>query len=269
MTSTVQPWLSTIPLMQQSVLLSAIRGCDGVTKEHGTKPLMRWLRRCILVSAFDKVALNDPLLPGGGQFTGPLKKDVPLVILENPDLRKKLVNEVLADTAENFLNCRDEIPTHFFLHVAHAAEILGYKHPVPEVRMFWQGLYHDICKACHMSPESEANMNHRLGDNENDWRQHDVDVIGIKDLGLTRTQIKRRKIEEEERNIDDQAVDRFAAAMKEKLAKKRRDGRHGWHLKSCQSTDLSDMLRDHIDKGDPVDVANFCMMIHQKGDKIT
>jgi len=94
-------------------------------------------------------------------------------------------------------------------------------------------------------------------------------MADITDLGLTPMQIERRIIEEENRRIDEEAVDRFAAAMKEKLAKKRRDGRGGWYLKSCLSTDLSTMLRDHIDKGDPVDVANFCMMIHQKGDKIT
>lgn len=58
---------------------------------------------------------------------------------------------------------------------------------------------------------------------------------------------------------DDQAVDRFAAAMKDKLAKAREKGRGGWE--TCSPEDLSRMLREHVEKGDPRDVANFCMML--------
>lgn len=58
---------------------------------------------------------------------------------------------------------------------------------------------------------------------------------------------------------DDLAIDRFAAAMKAKMAKKRADGRGGWE--SCPIADLRQMLYEHLNKGDPVDVANFCMML--------
>ncbi|WP_244207391.1 hypothetical protein [Paraburkholderia fungorum] len=58
---------------------------------------------------------------------------------------------------------------------------------------------------------------------------------------------------------DDVAVDRFAAAMKEKLAAARAKGRSGWQ--QCSPFVLSEMLRAHVDKGDPRDVANFCMML--------
>lgn len=67
---------------------------------------------------------------------------------------------------------------------------------------------------------------------------------------------------------DDLAVDRFAAAMKAKLAKKRNVGRGGWSGPECSEETLSRMLRDHIAKGDPVDVANFAMMLHQRGERI-
>ncbi|PZU22451.1 MAG: hypothetical protein DI589_11185 [Shinella sp.] len=68
---------------------------------------------------------------------------------------------------------------------------------------------------------------------------------------------------------DDLAVDRFAAAMKEKLAKKRDEGRGGWDNKDeCSNEFLSKLLRGHIKKGDPVDVGNFCMMLHQRGERI-
>ena len=68
---------------------------------------------------------------------------------------------------------------------------------------------------------------------------------------------------------DDLAVDRFAAAMKAKLAQKRAEGRGGWEDKNdCSSEWLSNLLRGHVDKGDPVDVANFAMMLHQRGERI-
>ena len=69
---------------------------------------------------------------------------------------------------------------------------------------------------------------------------------------------------------DDIAVDRFAAAMKAKLAQKRAEGRGGWDDKSqCSQDQLSLMLRAHVAKGDPVDVGNFAMMLHQRGERVS
>jgi hypothetical protein len=68
---------------------------------------------------------------------------------------------------------------------------------------------------------------------------------------------------------DDIAVDRFAVAMKMKLADKRAQGYGGWdNPEDCSIAWLSELLRKHIDKGDPVDVGNFAMMIHQRGGSI-
>ena len=62
---------------------------------------------------------------------------------------------------------------------------------------------------------------------------------------------------------DDAAVDRFAAAMKAKLAKKCSEGRTVWQ--EGNSVYLSELLREHVEKGDPVDVGNLAMMIHENG----
>ncbi len=68
---------------------------------------------------------------------------------------------------------------------------------------------------------------------------------------------------------DDLAVDAFAAAMKAKMAEARAKGRGGWEDPTqCSADDLTRMLRDHVEKGDPRDVANFCMMLHQRGEAI-
>ena len=67
---------------------------------------------------------------------------------------------------------------------------------------------------------------------------------------------------------DDHAVNRFAAVMKGKLAAKRLQGRGGWQEPEVPNGYLSRMLREHVDKGDPVDVANLAMLIHQRGERI-
>ncbi|WP_186202407.1 hypothetical protein [Burkholderia gladioli] len=63
-----------------------------------------------------------------------------------------------------------------------------------------------------------------------------------------------------EPHADDVAVDEFAIEMKAKMAAARAKGRSGWE--TCAPADLSRMLREHVEKGDPRDVANFCMMLY-------
>ena len=70
-------------------------------------------------------------------------------------------------------------------------------------------------------------------------------------------------------NSDDLHVDHFAAAMKGKLTLARSKGRSGWEdREDCPQQRLSDMLRAHVEKGDPIDVANFAMFLHQRGESI-
>lgn len=66
---------------------------------------------------------------------------------------------------------------------------------------------------------------------------------------------------------DSRAVDNFASAMKSKLAKKRNEGRSGWQHMSAD--ELTSLLREHVKKGDPVDVANLCMMLSENGQNIS
>lgn len=64
---------------------------------------------------------------------------------------------------------------------------------------------------------------------------------------------------------DDVAIDRFAATMKEKMAASRAKGRSGWDdPEQCSVENLAAMLCQHVEKGDPVDIANFAMMIHER-----
>lgn len=62
------------------------------------------------------------------------------------------------------------------------------------------------------------------------------------------------------RHSDDDAIDTFANAMRDKMALGCAKGRDGW--RTCPVDVLWQMLREHVEKGDPVDIANFAMMIH-------
>lgn len=68
---------------------------------------------------------------------------------------------------------------------------------------------------------------------------------------------------------DDAAVDRFAAAMKAKLAAARAKGRGGWDdPNACTDELLAELLVGHLGKGNAgtfEDVANFAMMLRQRG----
>lgn len=158
--SVLQDYVMRLPLMQQSVLLSSIRGPDGMRKHHPAKHLARYMRRCILISAFDKVALLDPHAPGGGSFTGPLKK-----------------NMSLEDAKGQYFSAADELPMHYHTHFFHAAEIIGYHHPDDDVRTFWQGFYMDCVKHLHLAPETKEQMDRRLSDDPDFWKKGEIDCL--------------------------------------------------------------------------------------------
>lgn len=80
-------------------------------------------------------------------------------------------------------------------------------------------------------------------------------------------QIAMRHIEEvPNQHSDDLHVKHFADLMKKKLSECREKGRGGWE--ECPIEFLNSELIRHLYKGDPIDVANFAMMIHERNEKI-
>jgi len=66
----------------------------------------------------------------------------------------------------------------------------------------------------------------------------------------------------------DDLVDRFAAAMKEKLRKaEQKYGRADDFLDPARIGPMRDDLHRHLAKGDPLDVANYCAFLwhHEAG----
>lgn len=133
--SVVQDWVSFLSLKQQTVLLCALRGCDGVAKEDPSKQLVRFYRASVLLNA----------APKAGDFMRgkPSPGDV-----------------------EMFCKNLDHYPMHWLLHFMHGAEILGYKHGVRELAAWWRQFYKALADALHLRPESEEWLDHRLSDEE-------------------------------------------------------------------------------------------------------
>lgn len=161
MSSVTQLWVNELTWMQQSVLLAAIRGPDGQPKYGGgAKMLLRWYRRCVLLSAMDGKVLTNPYDPSGGSFTGPsLENDDP----EEPWYERMQVH------VHDYMRQLDMLPHHYQMHFMHAVEIVGYKHPDHEVRLFWNLLYLRLVNDLHLWPETEKQLDERLGDNRQGW----------------------------------------------------------------------------------------------------
>ena len=129
----LQDWMENLSLKQQTVVLSGFRGCDGMPKEDPSKQLARILRGSILKNA-------------GTEKTSFLKLD----------LDNTVVDQFVADL--------DKYPNHYVIHLTHAAQIVGYYHPLEECREFWHDFYLRIVNAFHMVPETKEDNDFRLRD---------------------------------------------------------------------------------------------------------
>lgn len=65
------------------------------------------------------------------------------------------------------------------------------------------------------------------------------------------------------RHSDDDAIDTFAAAMRDKMARSRAKWGNDWLGIDIPRLQVS--MTDCVRKGDPIDVANYCMMLWHRG----
>lgn len=174
MISVLQPWVEKLPLMQQTVLLTCIRGPDGLPKEHVTKYLLRWLRRSVLLSALDHEILSDPYNEKGGNFTGPSFHGSLCPQFISPadeyhvDVHLDWETPMTA-IVKQYLKVIDEIPLHFHFHLMDAVKILGYKHEQERIRAWWFSIYTMLVKDLHLHVETMEELDYRLADNKEQW----------------------------------------------------------------------------------------------------
>jgi hypothetical protein len=155
----VQPtWMVMLPLQQQSVLLLAARGPDGIGKSHPAKVVQRAYRATVLLA---------------GRYGRPLEwgeKGDSFMCLEQFARNDPKVGEdgwklpTWADAVDDFFREMDTLPHHFLMHLYHGAQILGYKHPDSRFANRWGSFYLRACDDLHLQHENERQMDARLWD---------------------------------------------------------------------------------------------------------
>lgn len=142
--SVLQPWVETLGLRHQGVLLSCIRGCDSVPKEDASKLLARCLRGVVLVSFDTK----------------------PSSFIDDVG-HAETFNRMTAVLK----NC-DHYPVHYIMHLMHGAEIIAYKHPDQLVRDLWRRFYVRLARGFHLFPETPYDLDVRLNAKEEDFAEN-------------------------------------------------------------------------------------------------
>jgi hypothetical protein len=136
----MREWTEALTIRQQAVLIAAVRGCDGAPKDDPSKSVLWALRWEVL---YPSEAGVDPHKTRS--FMG--------------------YTRTLSEDVRRFLASLDQYPFHFVMHVMHAAEIIGYKHPELEKRLGWKLIYEQIvCDNLHCRPETEDMLDERLED---------------------------------------------------------------------------------------------------------
>jgi hypothetical protein len=144
----IQPaWCRSLSLQQQSVLLLAGRGPDGIDKMHPAKRVHVAYRGCVFLAA----KYGRELL-WGERADGFMS----LNIFADDDL--------WSDAVEHFLSHIDSLPHHYLMHLMHGVQILGFKHPDFRFRARWMDFYMRMVEDMHLEPESEEQMDKRLSD---------------------------------------------------------------------------------------------------------
>lgn len=170
----VQPlWCLALPVQQQSVLLLGARGPDGIAKAHPAKRIQRAYRACVLVAA-----------RYGRCLEWAEKADTFMCLSEFSD------SAAWTHAVEQFFLHADDLPHHFYMHLIHGAEILGYKHPDDRFRLRWSQFYDQAVKDFHLTPETEVQMDARLSDWE---RKHWQAPSVSSGVGSTKTDLEEKE----------------------------------------------------------------------------
>lgn len=152
MNSVLQDWVMELPLRAQGTLLTGIRGCDLAMKNPTTldsseRRLVAFFRYCVMNPADEReVGIT-------GSFFQPV-----------PPAREEWKPSELG-----------HYPLHWFSHLMHGFEVVGYLHPSARDDFFPEGrardtliaaeaqeIYLRMVESLHLSPESRDEMLARL-----------------------------------------------------------------------------------------------------------
>lgn len=142
MASVLQAWVMELPLREQGTLLSAVRGCDvapkeweaGIVKDTAERRLTAWIRWAFMVP-HDAREVDEP-----GAF-----------------MQSSLPYPLKASGLGHY-------PMHWYSHVMHALEVIGYRHPHQDTRERAKGAYNKMVSGLHLHAEGSVEMEIRLGE---------------------------------------------------------------------------------------------------------
>lgn len=127
-----------LPLREQGTLLTVIRGCDLTPKyplDSTERHLVAFLRWCVMNPADPREVDFEP---------GCFHRSTP------PEPFKP--------------SALGHYPQHWFAHIMHATEVIGYRHPSESVAITCQALYWQMVRSLHLNPESKQEMIDRLSE---------------------------------------------------------------------------------------------------------
>jgi hypothetical protein len=134
--SVLQPWVMALPRRAQGGLLVGLRGCDDAPKNPGVdtpeRGLVAFLRYCVMVPA-------DAREIG---IKGAFFQDHPPTSWKPSQF--------------------GHYPQHWYAHIMHSFEIVGYMHPRPKIARHGIDIYTRLVHNLHLMPESKEQMLERL-----------------------------------------------------------------------------------------------------------
>lgn len=143
MKSVLQDWVMELPLREQGTLLTAVRGCDNEPKT--------WNRTGVAYSpgrrltAFIRYCFMNPADPREVDY------EEGAFFMSTPPSPFK---------PSEF----GHLPQHWYSHAMHALEIIGYRHPVTQLRDQAYLMYHQMVHNLHLRSEPYDAMVERLSE---------------------------------------------------------------------------------------------------------
>ncbi len=127
--SVLLPWMNGLPLRQQGIILSSLRGYD-LSRSVAVKNLNKWVRSVVQHNV-------DPSSSYMRDITPP---------------------EIDRDLKEDLECCS----MHYVLHLMYSLEIIGYKHPDKSTGNEAKKYYYGFADFFHLNAETEEQMDKRL-----------------------------------------------------------------------------------------------------------
>lgn len=140
--SVLQDWVMELPLREQGTLLTAVRGCDEEPKT--------WIARGVAespgrrITAFIRWCFMNPADPREVDVPGAFFQSMPPAPFKPSGF--------------------GHLPQHWYSHVMHALEVIGYRHPSKSVSFTAFTLYAQMVHNMHLNCETREEFEARLSE---------------------------------------------------------------------------------------------------------